>query len=214
MKIKGAIFDLDGTLLDSMALWDQLGEEYLRRGGYIPLRNTAQVLRTMTLEQAASYLRQTYKMAKSPEEIIGELLQLIAENYRCHIPLKPGVQPLLAQLKERQVKMCIATATDHDLAQAALARLDVLHYFDFIVTCSQLRMGKDDPQFFGQVLERLGTPLGETVVFEDALHAVAGAKAAGLFVEAVYDISAHEDRAALQATADLYLNSFTDWRWI
>lgn len=212
MKLKGAIFDLDGTLLDSMPYWDNLGENYLKQKGHNPPKNLKEILKTMSLAEAAQYFKQEYSISGTPNEIINEILGLIENQYRFAIPLKTYVIPFLDYLYESNVKMCIATATDHGLAKAALERLEVAKYFEFILTCSEAGMGKDNPEFFIKALELLKTPINETMVFEDAIHAIKSAKAAGFCVTALYDKSSHEDQEEIKLIADIYLNSFEDWK--
>lgn len=211
---KGAIFDLDGTLLDSMPIWGAVGIEYLRMKGHNPPRSINQILKTMSLAQSARYFRTKYAIADSEDEIIEEIVDLIEEQYRFSIPLKPGVIPFLEKLHSNNVKMCVATATERNLAEAALNRLGVAKYFKFILTCSEVGMAKDSPEFFLRALELLKTPKDKTIVFEDALHAIKSAKAIGLTVAAVYDESSRHEQEEIQATADVYLNSFENWKVI
>lgn len=214
MKIKGAIFDLDGTLIDSMHFWDDLGAEYLRQKGIIPPNNINEVLKALSLEQSARYLKETYSITENEDEIKAEIINLIENQYRYSFPLKPYVATFLSRLYEKRVKMCIATATDRELATAALKRLGIAGYFDFILTCTEAGIGKNDPRFFLKALEMLKTPKSETIVFEDALHAIKSAKLAGLYVVAVYDKSSDGDKTEIKSAADIYINSFEDWEMI
>jgi len=211
MKFKGAIFDLDGTLLDSMPFWENLGSEYLKAKGINPPKNINEILKTMSLNQAAEYLKKEYFISGSEDEIIKEFIGLIESQYRLKVPLKTAVLPFLHRLYKENVRMCIATATDHELAKAALDRLNAAKYFDFIFTCSESGMGKDTPEFFLKALELLDTTIHETIVFEDALHAIKSAKAAGLSVVAVYDKSSCKEQKEIKSIANFYLNSFEDW---
>lgn len=211
MKFKGAIFDLDGTLLDSMPFWENLGSEYLKAKGINPPKNINEILKTMSLNQAAEYLKKEYFISGSEDEIIKEFIGLIESQYRLKVRFKTAVLPFLHRLYKENVRMCIATATDHELAKAALDRLNAAKYFDFIFTCSESGMGKDTPEFFLKALELLDTPIHETIVFEDALYAIKSAKEAGLSVVAVYDKSSCEEQDEIKAIADIYLNSFEDW---
>lgn len=212
MNIKGAIFDLDGTLLDSMPYWENLGYEYLIRECYSPREDLNEALKTMSLAQSARYFREFYSVPKSEQEIINDIIRLIEEQYRCEVPLKASAKDVLKKLHKSGVRMCIATATGHDLAKAALKRLDAEKYFEFILTPLEAGTGKDDPAFFEKALNMLDTPRHETIVVEDALHAIISAKKAGLFVAAIYDKSAHYEKEEIKRTADIYFNSFEDWK--
>ena len=207
MKIAGAIFDLDGTLLDSMSIWKTVGEDYLRTLGIEPDGNLKETLKTMSLLQAGEYLKQQYGIAATVEEIMQGVNSLVEHFYTEEAPLKAGVADFLEALSHRGVRMCIATATDRHLARAALARNGILKYFGEIFTCTSVGCGKDQPDIFEAALAFLGTPKMQTLVFEDALHAAQTAKGAGFCVAAVLD-STEECQAELKALADFYIENF------
>lgn len=207
--IKGAIFDLDGTLLDSMSIWDTIGEDYLHSLGIEPRENLAETFKTFTLEESAEYYRTHYGVTLSVEEIVNGVNGMIEDFYRNTAPLKNGVFEFLAGLSEKGVKMCIATVTDKYLAEAALTRLKVRKYFGKIFTTAEVGCGKNDPTIYRTALAYLGTEKSETLVFEDALHALMTAKNDGFSTVAVYDV--HEgNQAELKAVADRYIDNFND----
>ena len=208
-NIRGAIFDADGTLLDSMGIWDTLGEDYLRTKGKIPRENLRETFRDMSLLQAACYYRENYALTESPEKIVEELNAMIASFYEKEAPLKEGAAAFLEELCQRNIKMCIATATDHSLIRAALKRCGVLHYFTFILTCGQAGAGKDTPTIYEEALALLGTGKKETFVFEDALYALKTAKTAGFPTVGVKDPSSAVQEREIIKQADYYLYTFT-----
>lgn len=208
MKISGAVFDVDGTLLDSMPVWDCVGENYLRSIGYEPEENLNEVLQNMSLLQAARYYRREYGVVLSEDAIMKGVNAMLEKSYRCEIPLKPGVEGLLRRLHRAGVKLCIATATDRYLVEAALARCGVLSYFGEIFTCNGVGHGKDEPHIFEAALRFLGTERAETVVFDDALYAIRTAKEAGFPIAAVYDT--HEkSQTEVRALSDFYLENLS-----
>ena len=208
MKISGAVFDVDGTLLDSMPVWDCVGENYLRSIGYEPEENLNEVLQNMSLLQAARYYRREYGVVLSEDAIMKGVNAMLEKSYRCEIPLKPGVEGLLRRLHGAGVKLCIATATDRYLVEAALARCGVLSYFGEIFTCNGVGHGKDEPHIFEAALRFLGTERAETVVFDDALYAIRTAKEAGFPIAAVYDT--HEkSQTEVRALSDFYLENLS-----
>ena len=207
--IKGAIFDLDGTLLDSMSIWDTIGEDYLHSLGIEPRENLAETFKTFTLEESAEYYRTHYGVNLSVEEIVNCVNGMIEDFYRNTVPLKKGVFEFLAGLSEKGVKMCIATVTDKYLAEAALTRLKVRQYFGEIFTTAEVGCGKNDPMIYRTALAYLETEKSETLVFEDALHALMTAKNDGFTVVAVYDVH-EENQAELKAVADRYIANFND----
>ncbi len=208
MRIRGAIFDVDGTLLDSMFIWDTIGETYLRSIGYEPREKLNEVFKNMSLFQAARYYRTEYGVTLSIDEIMNGVNAMLERYYRFEVSLKPGVAELLAQLQASGVKLCIATATDRYLVEAALERCGVLSCFGAIFTCNEVGHGKDEPDIFEEALRFLGTEKAETVVFDDALYAVRTAKEAGFPVAAVYD-SHERSQVEVCARSDLYLEDLT-----
>jgi HAD superfamily hydrolase (TIGR01509 family) len=211
MKIKGAIFDMDGTLIDSMPVWANLGSDYLRQMGITPTDDLGKTIKTMTLMECAHYFRQAHGVTHSPEEIIAGFTRMMARQYEKEIPLKPQVRPFLEKLRDAGVRCCVLTANEKHLAAVCLERLNVLSYFDFVLTCTELGLGKEDPALFIKTAELLGTIKEETMVFEDALHAAEAAKKAGLLVTGVYDPSGAKDEQAMRAIADCYVYAFDTW---
>ena len=205
--IKGAIFDLDGTLLDSMSIWDTIGEDYLRSLGIEPRENLAETFKTFTLEESAEYYRTHYDVTLSVAEIVDGVNGMIEDFYRNIVPLKKGVAEFLEKLSGDGVKMCIATVTDKYLVEATLKRLEIRGYFSEIFTTAEVGCGKNKPTIYRTALDHLGTPKSETVVFEDTLHALMTAKNDGFPVAAVYD--EHESRQTeMKANGDYYITNF------
>ena len=208
MKIRGAIFDVDGTLLDSMFIWDTIGEAYLRSIGYQPKENLNETFKNMSLHQAARYYQTEYGVTLSIDQIMDGVNAMLERYYRFEVPLKPGAAELLERLRQNGVKLCIATATDRHLVEAALDRCGVLSCFGEIFTCNEVGHGKDEPDIFEEALRFLGTEKAETVVFDDALYAVRTAKEAGFPVAAVYD-SHEKAQDQIRMLADVYLEELT-----
>jgi len=210
MKIKGAIFDLDGTLIDSMPLWENLGIDFLKSIGISPSTQLKETLKTMSLAEAAQYFQKQFNVNISDGDIINRLGKMIERQYRESIAIKKSAKSFIQRLHDKNIKMCIATANVHTLTQAALKRLDVYHYFEGIITFNEAEVGKDDPQFFLKALELITTPVEETVVFEDSLHAAKSAKKAGFKVAVVYDESSKDDMLELKKIADWYIYSYDE----
>ena len=208
MRIRGAIFDVDGTLLDSMFIWDTIGETYLRSIGYQPKENLNETFKNMSLRQAARYYQTEYGVTLSIDQIMDGVNAMLERYYRFEVPLKPGAAELLERRRQDGVKLCIATATDRHLVEAALDRCGVLSCFGEIFTCNEVGHGKDEPDIFEAALRFLGTRREETLVFDDALYAVRTAKEAGFLVAAVYD-SHERSQAEVRARSDLYLEDLT-----
>lgn len=204
--IAGAVFDVDGTLLDSMSIWDTVGADYLRSIGFEPKENLNEVFKDMSLDQAARYYQTEYGVTLSVEEITEGVNALLEDFYRHRAALKLGAGELVRELSRRGVKLCVATATDRYLVEAALERCGVLSCFGRIFTCGEVGHGKNEPHIFEAALRFLGTVREETLVFDDALYAVRTAKKAGFPVAAVYD-SHEKGQAQVRALADVYLEN-------
>lgn len=209
MRLRGAIFDADGTLLDSLSVWDTLGGDYLRSIGYAPREGLDEALRDLSLSQAARYYQDAYGVTLRTEKILEGVNALLERFYRFEAPLRPGAAALLAALRERGVRLCVATATDRRLIEAALERCGGRPYFDGVFTCEEVGHGKDGPQIYEAARRFLGTEREETLVFEDALYAVRTAKEAGFPVAAVHDC--HETKQEeVRRLADVYLENLTE----
>lgn len=205
--IEGAIFDFDGTLFDSMFVWDTIGEEYLRSIGYCPRENLNKTIKAMSLYQAACYYRSEYGVLLSTDDIISGVNQMIEHYYTEIIQPKPGIIDLLRKLRDVGCRLCIATATDRYLIQAALTRCK-MDCFSEIFTCASVGSGKDEPAIFREALSHLGTDKQKTLVFEDAAYAVNTAKQDGFTVVGVYD-KYEESHEEVERIADFYLQDYT-----
>lgn len=210
MRLRSAIFDMDGTLLDSMHIWDHLGADMLISLGYTPRPDLEEHLKVLTLRQGAAYCRETYGIPQSVEEIVQMLEDRVRDFYYNEVTAKPGVKPFLSLLKMEGVDMYVATATDRHLAEAGLRHAGIDGYFKGMLTCQEVGKGKDDPEIFERAMRRMQSNKLDTVVFEDALHAIQTAKAAGFRVAAVYDPSAEDQQEEIRSLADYYIRSFEE----
>lgn len=208
--IKGAIFDMDGTIIDSMFIWDTIGEDYLRSLGIEPKEDLKETFKTFTLEQSAQYYRKNYGVILTVSQIKDGINNMVEEIYREKVTLKSGVGDFLAKLSALGVKMCIVTVTDRYIAENVLHRLGVDKYFSEIFVCSEIGFNKESPQIYRHALNHLGTKKEETMVFEDVLHAVKTAKNDGFKVAAVYD-SNETNQKEIKEISDYYIKDFTDF---
>lgn len=201
---QAAIFDLDGTLTDSMYVWDRLPEELVRQFGGTPAPGLSHTLRSMSSPQAADYLIRTYHLSATPQQLIEAMEALADREYRERVPLKPGVRTLLERLAQLGIPCAVATASQVHQARQALERLEVLPHFSFILSATQYGP-KTCPDLYLEAARRLGASPKDTLVFEDALHATQTAAGAGFPVIGVYDTFSAEDEQALKAVCRWYL---------
>lgn len=205
--IQAVIFDFDGTLFDSNYVWATAGERFFQSIGISPKPNLQEEIRTMSLYQSACYIRDEYRLSLTVEEIMEGINQTVEDAYFYEVQPKSGVIPFLHALKAAGIRMCIATATDRYQIDAALRRCDMLDFFEGIFTCSEVGHGKDEPIIFRKAMESLGTDRSNTVIFEDALHAVQTAKADGFLTVGICDPYIQEQKQ-LQTLCDCYLTDF------
>ena len=200
--IRYAIFDMDGTLLDSMALWENASDVYCVRHGIKVDAALHNRLLEMNMEQFAEFLRDAAGISRTPAEIIDDVNESLRDAYSRTVMPKPGMIDLLACLKRNGTKMCVCTSTDRPLVELVLDRLGISRFFDFVAPSSELGCGKDDPAIFAECLRRLGGEPSTAWVFEDAPYAMRSARAAGLHVCAVADDSSLARGAPLSSLAD------------
>lgn len=202
-----AIFDFDGTLFDSMFIWDNVGEIYLRSLEKEPKPSMREDVRALSLYQSACYFKQEYDLSLSIEEIMRGINQTIEHFYIHEVLPKPGVADFLKRMHKDGISMCIATASDRYQIEAALSRCGMEHYFEAIFTCSEVGHGKDEPVIFQKAMEYFGADRSSAIVFEDAIHAIQTAKADGFAVVAVFD-SSETRQAEIRNLADCYITDF------
>lgn len=205
--IQGLIFDFDGTLFDSIFIWDTAGEVYLRSIGKEPEAALQKVLKPMSLLQSAQYIRAKYDASLSVEKIMDGVNRIVEDFYFHTVMPKPGVVDFLKELYRRDIRMCIATATDRYQVEAALKRCGMEHFFTEIFTCNEIGSGKDKPGIFRKAMRRLETDRDTTAVIEDSIHAIKTAKADGFSVVAVFD-SSEKQQNKIRSLADCYIADF------
>ena len=196
------IFDMDGTLLDSMGMWENLGSLYLTKKGIVPPPDLKEVIENKTLEEAAEYFIDRLGLKGTVKDIVQEILSLIRDKYYNELQLKPGVKKFVLSEYEKGSNMCILTTSDRELAQAAMERTGIDVCFKEIFTAETLGLSKRGPEIFLKTCSLMGFEPEKTMVFEDALYAIKAAKAAGCLVTAVYDHMNRSDWEEIKSLAD------------
>ena len=185
---------MDGTLIDSMKYWKNLGKEYLSKFGITEnLDEIMEKIKPMTMTESAELFRVEFDLPGTKESIAEEMNWMMEEHYRKDIPLKNGVIEYISKLYTKGVNMCVASATDKELMKVCLGRLGILDYFQFLLSCEEVGVGKSKPDVYYEALCRLqktDTLSPEDVaVYEDAEYAIQTALDAGFYTIAVYDDS-------------------------
>lgn len=209
MKIKGAIFDVDGTLLDSMFTWRHRGEIFLESLGITPREGLHLDVRRLGFLESPKMIKEEYSLPHSPDEIRNEMMKVVDNYYKTNPEVKKGTVEFLEELRKNGVKMCVATATDRHMVEPGLINAGIRDYFDEIFTCRELNTNKTKPLIFEKALESLGTDKENTVIFEDALYAVKTAKKSGFFVTGIFDVQEPEQEE-FRSLCDVFVHDLRD----
>ena len=207
-KLRGIIFDVDGTLLDSMGMWSELDRVFLRENGIDPPHDISDIVKKMTVEMSSAYFVERFKLDMTPEDVKKRVEELAAEAYRTHLPLKNGAKDFLAAAAERGIPMAVASANYPGLLDAAFRRLGIDGFFRTVLTPGEQLAGKHAPDIYLEAARLLGSEPAETAVIEDALHAAETAKAAGFYTVGFRDVSSRQDWDALAAICDRVTDSW------
>lgn len=207
------VFDFDGTLLDSMSMWINLGSEYIRSQGITPPRDLNERLAAMTLEQSGMYYIQELGLKKTVEEYIQDIYDLVYYKYKNVLELKPGAEKFVEMAVHSGRKVCILTTTIRKCVESAAShrRLDRWISAENIFTCSELERVKTSPDIYQHVIKSMKSKPEHTLVFEDAPFAIKSAKLAGCTTCAVYDQSALREEETIKAYADFRIRSFEEF---
>ena len=208
--IRAAIFDLDGVLLDSLSIWEDLGARYLRAKGITPEEGLGKTLFPMSMEQGARYIKDRYALPESPEGILEGLKTLLEHFYFEEVPAKPGAEKLLSGLKAQGIPLAAATSSPRPHVTAALDRLGLLGYFQKVFTTGELGTSKHQPDIYLLAAKALGAKPEETLVLEDSLYALQTAKAAGFRTVGVFDPIGEPDQGNLKQEAGQYVTSLSE----
>lgn len=218
-NIKAAIFDIDGTLLDSMPIWKDAATVYLKSIGLEPEPNLSEIIFTMTIKEGIRYSKEHYHIDKTEDEIEQGLLDTIRDFYYYDAQAKPGVIKLVKSLYDNNIPMVLATTGNEDLARHALERVGIMQYFKGLLTCNDLNTNKGEPLVFEMSVENLEKELGlakgelkyeNVYVFEDSLKAIKTVKNMGFSVVAVKDAECKNSFDEIRKTAGVLLDSLEE----
>ncbi len=205
-----AIFDLDGTLLESMEAWNKLGQDFLSSKGIKVPSNLNEIIKPMTLRQATEYLKKAFSIDLSVDEMLNDMYKIMEEKYKNELELKPYVKDYLKKLKDNNIKMCIASATPLNMIEIALKRLNIFDYFQFISSCDEVGVGKNQPDIFYYAAKKLKAEPSEITVYEDSDFALITAKEANFYTIGVYDKYFKDKRKNIELISDVYIESFKE----
>ena len=210
---KGAIFDLDGTLLDSMGVWNQIDREFFARRGMELPADYQGVITAMQPMQAAVYTVNRFGFDESPDAVLAEWMDMAYREYHEKLPLKPYVREYVELLRRNRVRMCVASSSERSLVEAALSRTGILDDMELVLTSAEVGCAKGTPDIYLACAGAMGLSPDECAVYEDIIQGVRGAKAGGFYAVGVYEESYRKDPVPfyqVQTEADLYIRSFSE----
>lgn len=208
-QYQGAIFDLDGTLVDSMWVWKDIAYNWLQMKGISCGMELSATLRDMTFCEASVYIKKMFSLKESEAEILSDWTDMVIDDYRNRIQLKTGVREFLEYLSQNGVKMVIATSNFREACEAVLQSCGVSHFFSSILTADETGSNKSSPVIYMKSADRMSLLPAQCMVFEDILIGIQTARAAGFLTTAVYDESSRENRQQIEKAADYFITDFT-----
>lgn len=216
MKFKYAVFDMDGTLLDTMKYWHDIIPFYAEMKGLpVPAITDEDAIASIHLpySERISYLRERYSDEAIRQIEVDDILKVIGYCYEKYPRPKKGVIEMLETLKKAGVRMCIASATPTRLVELALKQSGIRDYFEFILSPDDYPKGKFTPDIFLGIAERFGCDVTEEVLFEDTLYSIKTAKSLGIKTVAVSDDYCTSSKEEMMSAADIYLEDFSEFKF-
>ena len=209
-NIKAVLFDLDGTLVDSMWMWKDIDIEYLGKRGFDLPGELQKDIEGMSLTETATYFKNRFELPESREEIKKEWMDMARDKYCHQVPLKPGAKEFLLYLKEHQIRTGIASSNGIELVHAVLQAQGVDQYLDSVHTCCDVKRGKPNPDIYLLVAEELDVKPEECLVFEDIPMGILAGKRAGMRTCAVEDVFSRDQMNEKRQLADYYIQDYYD----
>lgn len=209
-NIQAAIFDLDGTLVDSMWVWNQIDIDYLNGKGHEVPHNFKNEISHLSFLQTAEYVKNRFDISDPVEKILDDWHKMAFNFYANKVKVKKGVIQFLDMLKSKNIKIALATSNSTPLLEACLKNNGIYNYFDSITITDEVSRGKNFPDVYLLAAKKLNVLPENCIVFEDIIPAVKGAKAANMTVIAVRDESSIDDEDELIKLSDKYINSYLE----
>ena len=209
--IKGVIFDLDGTIIDSMWVWDKIDFDFLSKRNISVPNNLKSEIEHFGFNETAHYFKTTFELVESVDDIKKEWMDMAFKEYSEHIKLKPGIKTFLDMLKNTNIKIGLATSNCHHLLEPVLKNNNIYHYFDAITITDEVSRGKSFPDVYLLSCSKLGLAPNQCAVFEDILPAIKGAKSAGMKVIAIEDQYCDYSKDDLLKYADEYISDYINY---
>lgn len=208
-EIKGVIFDMDGTLIDSMWVWEEVDVDYVKRYQLVEPEGFYEVIEGMSFTDVAKYYKKTFPQIRdSVEQIKADWMEMGYRLYRDEVELKSGVKEFLEELKKRGIKIGIATSNDRDMTEMVLEARGILQEFDAICTSDEVKIGKPAPDVYLKAAEDLGVDPKDCLIFEDVPAGLMAGKSAGMKTCAVADKFSEDQIEKKRALADYFIQDY------
>ncbi len=209
-NIEAAIFDMDGTLIDSMWVWKSINHEFLAKRNLSVPDDLKRDIEHLSFEQSAQYFKDRFNIEDTVEDIIIEWNDMASYSYANNVKLKPGAREYLALLKEKGLKLGLATSNYSKLVEVTLKNNDIFEFFDAITTTWEVKKEKNFPDVYLLTAKKLDVDPSKCMVFEDILPAVMGAKLAGMKVIGVQDEHSLDQKEEIIKLSDLYIERYDE----
>ena len=209
MKYEVVIFDLDGTLIDSMGVWEKIDSEFLGKRGFVATSDYSDAIKAKSFYDTAKYTIEQFSLSESVEELINEWHEMALNEYSNNIKLKPFAKEYVDSLKRQGVKIVLATSCSKYLFEPVLINNGIYDYFDLLCTTEEVITGKETPDLFLHVAKQMDVLPERCLVFEDILIAIKSAKKAGMDVYGVYDEFSKGQWGEIKALADGVIYDFS-----
>lgn len=208
LEMQGAIFDLDGTLFDSMWVWDQVDLDFLGKRGFEVPDDYTKAIAHMDAHRTARYTIDRFELNEDIDDIVNEWFEMAKDKYAHDVICKQGAYEYVEKLHNQGVKIAVATSSDKVLFEKTLERTGLNKFIDAVVMVKEVSKGKSHPDVYLEAARRLGTNPCDTVVYEDILAGILGAKKGGFKTAAVYEERSKEDEKEILKECDYYIDSF------
>ncbi len=208
-KIKAAVFDLDGTLLDSMYVWAKVDELFLQKRGLVAPDYYGEECSKRSFYQLALYTIDLFALDETPEQVMDEWMELAIEEYRSGVRLKPNAAETVSYAKSIGLKTAVCTSLVESLYIPALKNNGLADSFDIIVSADKESAGKSDPAIYLYTAQSLGVKPHECVFFDDVAASLRAAKQAGMAAVGVFDPLSSQSRAEMQKYSDILTDSLS-----
>lgn len=207
-KYDAVIFDLDGTLVDSMWVWAQLDIDYLAQFGIVAPEDIDKELEGKSFTESASYFKERFELPHTIEEIKASWNEMAWDFYMNEVRLKEGVYEFLTFLYDKGIRLGIATSNSVELVEAVLKQLEIRHYFESVRNSCQVEKGKPYPYIYLKVASDLEVKPHRCLVFEDIPNGILAGKAAGMEVWGVNDRQGEETRKRVIDLSDRFIDNY------